>query len=282
MSIESTVFKGGPDGIVQATSRLDAPTGSQVLVRITHSGICGTDEHFKTRNLVLGHEGVGTVETVGPAVVELKKGDVVGWGYTHKACGRCPQVYGGSFGSHAVWEEAFLFKIPGGACARRCRPPHVCRLLPSSTLSIPTTSDPTDRVGVIGMGASVIVFSSTDSKREESMNFGATEFFATKGVAVFETAPIDHLIVTTSFQPEWKPILKIMKPTGVIYALTVDSGNLNIPVTPVVSWGLTIQGASVASRSVNRKMLEFAARHQIKPVIERFPLTKTGVEEGMA
>jgi D-arabinose 1-dehydrogenase-like Zn-dependent alcohol dehydrogenase len=29
-------------------------------------------------------------------------------------------------------------------------------------------------------------------------------------------------------------------------------------------------------------MLDFAVRHKIKPLIERFPLTKAGVEEGMA
>jgi D-arabinose 1-dehydrogenase-like Zn-dependent alcohol dehydrogenase len=28
-------------------------------------------------------------------------------------------------------------------------------------------------------------------------------------------------------------------------------------------------------------MLDFVALHQIKPIIERFPLTKEGVEEGM-
>ena len=28
-------------------------------------------------------------------------------------------------------------------------------------------------------------------------------------------------------------------------------------------------------------MLEFAARHDIRPIIERFPLSKTGVEESM-
>jgi D-arabinose 1-dehydrogenase-like Zn-dependent alcohol dehydrogenase len=29
-------------------------------------------------------------------------------------------------------------------------------------------------------------------------------------------------------------------------------------------------------------MLDFAARHQVKPIIERFPMTKDGVEVGVA
>ncbi|KAJ7723550.1 chaperonin 10-like protein [Mycena metata] len=315
MSIEFTVFKGSADGdIVQATTRHDGPTGNQVLVRITHSGICGTDEHYKHRDIVLGHEGVGTVEAIGETVVELKVGDVVGWGFTHKTCGRCEQCelgqdqycptrerYGasnhhqGSFGSHAIWDDSFLSKIPEGL-APESAAPMMCAGVTVFNVIQTYNIRPTQRVGIIDvgglghlaiqflakMGASVIVFSSTDAKREESMSLGATEFFATKGVTKFETAKIDHLLVTTSFQPNWKLFLKIMKPTGVIYPLTVDGSDLNIPFLPIITYGLTIQGASVGSRSVNRKMLDFAARHNIKPIIERFPLTKSGVEEGMA
>ncbi|KAJ7713450.1 hypothetical protein B0H14DRAFT_2546565 [Mycena olivaceomarginata] len=54
MSVEFTVFKGSANkGIVESTTRR-APTGNEVLVKITHSGICGTDEHFKHADMVLG------------------------------------------------------------------------------------------------------------------------------------------------------------------------------------------------------------------------------------
>lgn len=43
------------------------------LVRITHSGICGLDEHFEEQDIVLGHEGVGFVEAVGSAAKSLKR-----------------------------------------------------------------------------------------------------------------------------------------------------------------------------------------------------------------
>lgn len=83
--------------------------------------------------MVLGHEGVGVVEQVGPDAKYLKKGDRVGWGYENDACGHCSEclsgseifcakreLYGGanpdqgSFASHAVWREAFLHPIPDG------------------------------------------------------------------------------------------------------------------------------------------------------------------------
>jgi len=62
------------------------PQGT-TLVKITHSGICGTDEHFKHVDMVLGHEGIGTVQEIGERVSQFKVGDVVGWGYVHKTCG---------------------------------------------------------------------------------------------------------------------------------------------------------------------------------------------------
>lgn len=98
MSVEFTVFKGSAnEGIVESTTRRAAPTGNEVLVKITHSGICGTDEHFKHADMVLGHEGVGTVEQIGDRVSQFKVGDVVGWGYTHKTCGECEQCLLGTF-----------------------------------------------------------------------------------------------------------------------------------------------------------------------------------------
>jgi len=314
MSIEFTVFKGSENqGIVETTTRRDAPTGNEVLVKITHSGICGTDEHFKHADMVLGHEGVGTVEQIGERVSQLKVGDVVGWGYMHKTCGECDQCllgqdqycsnseqYGthnfhqGSFGSHAIWDASFLFKVPDGLA-----PEHAAPLMCGGATVFEVIESynirPTQRVGVVGvgglghlaiqflakMGASVVVFSSTDSKREEAVRLGATEFYATKGVESFDMAKLDHLVVTTSFLPDWKPFLSVMKPKSTIYPLTVDFNDLVIPTMPIVVAGITIQGSAAAARSVHKKMLDFAARNHIKPLIEQFPLTKSGVEEGM-
>jgi D-arabinose 1-dehydrogenase-like Zn-dependent alcohol dehydrogenase len=73
-----------------------------------------------------------------------------------------------------------------------------------------------------------------------------------------------------------------MKPKSTIYPLTIGFNDLVIPILPVVLAGITIQGTFVAARSVHKRMLDFAARNHITPVIERFPMTRDGVEEGMA
>jgi D-arabinose 1-dehydrogenase-like Zn-dependent alcohol dehydrogenase len=60
--VEFTVFKGSKEGkIVKSTSTRELKP-DEVLIKITHSGICGTDEHYKHQEMVLGHEGAGFVE----------------------------------------------------------------------------------------------------------------------------------------------------------------------------------------------------------------------------
>lgn len=67
------VYRGSPSGKVEAaTTYLKPPEDRQVLVSITHSGLCGTDEHYVQQPIVLGHEGVGIVEAVGESVAGLQ------------------------------------------------------------------------------------------------------------------------------------------------------------------------------------------------------------------
>ena len=78
---------------------------------------------------------------------------------------------------------------------------------------------PGSRVGVVGigglghlaiqygqkMGYEMVVFSGTESKKAEALSFGAAEFHATKDVKQFEgVEPIDHLLITTSFLPDFE------------------------------------------------------------------------------
>ena len=71
--LDFTVYKGSPDGgVVEGITQKPEPTGDQVFLEITHSGVCGTDMHFKGFDMVLGHEGVGVVRGVGPEVKTLK------------------------------------------------------------------------------------------------------------------------------------------------------------------------------------------------------------------
>ncbi|KAF7527458.1 hypothetical protein PCG10_002861 [Penicillium crustosum] len=314
MPIKFTVYRGSKDGIKQAEVEREDLKRDDVLVRTTHSGVCGTDVHYQSVDMSLGHEGTGVVEATGPDAKFLKKGDRVGWGYEHDCCGFCKQclsgwetmckerkMYGladldqGSFGTHAVWREAFLFKIPDNMSNEDAGPLMCGGSTVFNALHVAQVR-PTARVGIVGvgglghlaiqfaakMGCQVVVFSGTDSKKEEATKLGAGEFYATKGVKELKIkAPLDHLIVTTSSQPDWSIYLNVMAPGGVISPLSVDSNNLQIPYMPLLLNGLRIQGGIVGSRQVHRDMLEFASFHNIKPIKMTFPLTLDGVKESL-
>jgi D-arabinose 1-dehydrogenase-like Zn-dependent alcohol dehydrogenase len=75
----------------------------------------------------------------------------------------------------------------------------------------------TDRIGILGigglghlaiqfaakMGMEVVVFSATESKKQEAFQLGATEFHISKGVTEFkDIEPLDALLITTSTIPD--------------------------------------------------------------------------------
>ena len=85
---------------------LDPPRSGEVLVQLSASGLCHSDDHLMTGDMVLdpalaeafglqqlpvigGHEGAGEVVEVGPGVTDLVPGDHVVLSFI-PACGRCP------------------------------------------------------------------------------------------------------------------------------------------------------------------------------------------------
>ena len=73
---------------------LDGPQQGEVLIRYTHAGLCHSDVHIAHGDLearlpmVLGHEGAGIIEDVGPGVTRVKPGDHVVCSFIPN-CGVC-------------------------------------------------------------------------------------------------------------------------------------------------------------------------------------------------
>lgn len=253
--------------------------------------------------MVLGHEGVGIVVDLGPGVKYLKKGDRVGWGYETDSCGHCLEcldsaeiyckersIYGGSrtvdqgsFASHAIWREAFLHPIPETLSDEHAAP------LQCGGATVYTALQgvkPTDTVGIMGvgglghlaiqfaakMGCRVVVLSGSDRKQEEAAGLGAHKFLVSKDLdsqVRGDSWLINRLLVTTSVQPEWEKVMPLMAPRSCIYPLSASTGNLSLPYMGLLLHGVRVQGALVASRGVHRQMLQFAAFHNVKPIIEK-------------
>ncbi|KNG89119.1 alcohol dehydrogenase [Aspergillus nomiae NRRL 13137] len=247
---------------------------------------------------VLGHEGVGVVRQVGDAVTHVQVGDRVGFGYTHEVCGICDHCisgwdqycankkeYGfhnhdlGSFSHGVVWNAGNVFKIPDGYDSANAAP-LMCAGATVWTCLTEYGLRPTDRVGVMGIG--VVVLSSSERKREEAMQFGASEYHVfSAGQEMKDFKPLKHLLLCGSANVDYPSLLPLMDVHGTIYPLTVDFKPSAVPLLFMNAKGIRIQGSLVASRKSLKSLLQFAADKKIEPTIMKFPLNEAGIEEAM-
>jgi D-arabinose 1-dehydrogenase-like Zn-dependent alcohol dehydrogenase len=203
----------------------------------------------------------------------------------------------GSFAHGAVWKEPLIYKIPDGLPSDVAAPLMCAGITVYSPLAEFGLKS-SDVVGVVGigglghlaiqfankMGCEVVALSQTDSKKEEAMKLGAHHFIATKGVTELSSPKkINHLLVTTSQMPDWAQYAPILHPRVQIFPLTVTDfdANLSCNYMRFLLNGWKIIGNVGAPKVVFAQMLEFAALHGIRPVIEKFPLSKQGVIDAM-
>ena len=104
------------------------PGPSDVLIKISHTGICGTDLHIykwdewasKTvpTPMVVGHEFVGEIVETGENVRDFRVGEIVS-GEGHVVCGHCRNCMAGR--RHLCNDTAGIgVTRPGGVCRVHC------------------------------------------------------------------------------------------------------------------------------------------------------------------
>jgi alcohol dehydrogenase len=192
---------------------LQKPTDA--IVKVVRTTICGSDLHILKGDvpeckdgLILGHEGVGIVEEVGPAVSNFKKGDHVIISCI-TSCGKCDACKRGMY-SHCADGGWILGHLIDGTQAEEVRIPHA----DGSLYHVPAGADqdalvmlsdilptgfecgvlngavkPGDTVAVVGAGpvglaalmtaqffspAESIMIDVDDNRLEVSKKFGAT------------------------------------------------------------------------------------------------------------
>lgn len=98
MQIQAAIATKPENPIEIRTYELEPPRADEVLVRMVASGICHTDIAVKDQDvklplpMILGHEGAGVIEAVGPGVEHLRVGDhVVLSGDSCGICNKCQQ-----------------------------------------------------------------------------------------------------------------------------------------------------------------------------------------------
>jgi L-iditol 2-dehydrogenase len=124
---------GGPEEMILGEKPVPQPGAAEVLVRIDAVAICATDLEIMRhgvpalvegglpfhKNFTIGHEYMGTVVKLGPAVDEFQPGDRVTV-EVHAGCGRCARCRQGmytsclNYGEVAKGHRANGFTTDGG------------------------------------------------------------------------------------------------------------------------------------------------------------------------
>lgn len=97
LTARAAVHAGSGQAMNVESIEVAAPGPGQVRVRMKAAGVCGSDRHVLDGEwtipspTVMGHEGAGVVESVGPGVTELSEGDhvVLTWFYPCLSCPAC-------------------------------------------------------------------------------------------------------------------------------------------------------------------------------------------------
>jgi len=94
-TMKALVYRGPGKKALEDHPKPDIAAPTDAIIKISKTTICGTDLHILKGDLptckpgrILGHEGVGIVEKVGPAVTVFKPGDHVLISCV-SACGKC-------------------------------------------------------------------------------------------------------------------------------------------------------------------------------------------------
>jgi len=290
------------------------PLGAEeVEVAVEYCGICHSDQSMIDNEwgnarypFIPGHEVVGTIVRAGEQVRGLKLGQRVGIGWYKGSCMHCGSCMEGSHnlcrtvkptivGSHGGFADrlrahwAWAVPLPAGLDPALVGP----LFCAGSTVFSPLLEfdiKPTDRVGVVGIGGlghlalrflnawgcEVTAFTSSLSKQEEAMRLGAHKVVAsTDGKALKAIAgTLDFLLVTASADLDWNALLATLRGKGRLHFVGIVPNAIPTHVFSLIPQQKSLSGSPVGSPSSMATMLEFCARHQILPQVERFPMSR--------
>jgi uncharacterized zinc-type alcohol dehydrogenase-like protein len=284
----------------------------EVRVSITHCGVCHTDIHaiddyygITTFPFVPGHEIVGHVAALGPAVTGLKEGDRVGIGWQGRSCGKCEwclkgetqlcmeienttvMVPYGGFSSSVVADHRFMYPLPPtipsqAAAVLMCAGVSVYSALRTYVTS-PAMKVAIAGVGGLGhlaiqfahaLGCEVTAISSSLAKKEQVLGFGADHFIDSNDrdgmrQVVFS---YDLLVCTANDGINWEALLGILKKRGRL--VLVGFPDIKLNSTDLVAHELSITGSLLGNPPMMREMLSFAQQHGITPTVELMPMSQ--------
>ena len=287
--------------------------GEQVEIKVSHCGLCHSDLSMLDSEwgrsaypFVAGHEVVGTIVAAGDQVKRVKAGDRVGLGWFSGSCMACPQCLAGDHNLCTTVEQTIVGRYGGFADRVRCHwlwaiplPPGIdtvkagplfCGGITVFNPIVQCGVQPTQRAGVIGIGGlghlalqflnkwgcEVVAFTSSDSKRQDALKFGAHDTVNSRDSSQMRklAGSLDFILVTANVTLDWPVITSSLAPRGRLHVVGVVPEPIPVVAFSLISEQKAISGSPLGSPATTAKMLTFCARHGIAPTIEKFPMSR--------
>ncbi|WP_367848304.1 NAD(P)-dependent alcohol dehydrogenase [Rhodoferax sp. WC2427] len=264
---------------------------------------------------VPGHEIVGRVTAVGDLVSKFKVGDLVGVGCMVDSCQHCvpcadgleqycdngftgtyngpmfpngTNTYGG-YSNHMVVRESFVLRVSHGLDDLAAVAPLLCAGITTYSPLRQWKVGPGHKVGIVGlgglghmgvkiaaaMGAHVVLFTTSESKREDALRLGAKEVVVSKNAdeMAAHANSFDFILNTVAAAHNLDVFLGLLKLDGTMTLV-------GAPETPHPSpnvFGLIMKrrrlaGSLIGGIKETQEMLDFCAEHGIVSDIETIPM----------
>ena len=296
---------------------IPTPAPGQILVKTEACGVCHTDVHAWRGDWPLkpkppfipGHEGIGTVVSVGSGVTIVKMGDRVGVPWLYSACGHCEYClsawetvcsdakYGGytmngGFAEYILADPNYVAHIPEGLSSSEAAP-IICAGVTTYKGIKETGAKPGQWIAISGigglghlavqyakvMGLRVCAIDVDDRKLAHAKNLGADLLVNAKANDPIEAVKqgtgggAHGVLITAPSLGAFKQGVGMTRKHGTCVLNGLPPGEFPTPLFDVVANCITIRGSFVGTRMDMAEALAFAAEGKVKADIELQPLS---------
>jgi propanol-preferring alcohol dehydrogenase len=273
--------------------------------------LCHTDIHAAHGDwpvkpvppFIPGHEGVGVVTELGPAVSEVAVGDRVGMPWLGYACGTCDYCVSGwetlcldqknmgysidgGFGEFATAYARYVVKVPDGIDPLDAAPLTCAGVTTYKAVKLAATKA-ADLVAVIGVGGlghlaiqyanleggRVIAVDITDEKLDLARELGA-EYTVNAAredpVARIQDLGGAHQAIATAVSPRgFEQAYRSLRRGGTLVLVGLPADNeIDLPIFETVLNGINLIGSIVGTRSDLRRVFDLHAAGKTRVIRE--------------
>ncbi|MGB0064319.1 MAG: NAD(P)-dependent alcohol dehydrogenase [Terracidiphilus sp.] len=300
------------------------PTADDVQIEILFCGICHSDLH-QARNewqdvmptvypCVPGHEIVGRVTKVGPAVTKFKVGDLAAVGCMVDSDGTCPEckagleqfcpnftltynfpdkhlggvTYGG-YSDSIVVKEHFVLRVPANLDLAGTAPLLCAGITTYSPLRHWGVTKG-KKVGVVGLGglghmgvkfahalgAHVVVFTTSPGKKEDALRLGADEVVISKDANEMNkhAGSFDFILDAVAAPHDINAYINLLARDGNITMVGAPDKPLPVGVFGLIFRRRSFSGSCIGGIAETQEMLDFCSQHSLVADVEVIPIQK--------